>query len=65
MNLPVTSTQASALSDGSLGVAGQSLRKAMECKYPIDVISDCLLTVRLIERGGRECGLLIYRCQLA
>ena len=30
----------------------------MECKYLIDVICNCLLTVRLIERGGRERGLL-------
>ena len=30
----------------------------MESKYPIDVICDCLLTVTLIERGGRERGLL-------
>ena len=36
----------------------------MDRKYPIDVICNCLLTVRLIERGGRGCGLLIYGRQL-
>jgi hypothetical protein len=40
------------------GVTGQSLRGVMECKYSIEVICNCLLTVRLIERGGRERSLL-------
>ena len=29
----------------------------MECKYAIDVIFNCIPTVRFIERGGRERGL--------
>ena len=47
--------QASPLSDGSLGGYWPVV---LECKYPIDIICSCLLTLRLIERGSCESSLL-------
>ena len=56
MDLPATSRMSlTPLSDGFLG---GNWPVVTECKYPIDVICNFLLTVRLIERGGRERGLL-------